>query len=259
MTTRLDGKVALITGASSGIGAATAVYFAGIGAKLALTGRNLANLLETAKLCREKGSVEEPLLIAADLQKEDETLKVVEMTMKHFNQLDVLVNSAGILVSGTVENVNLADYDRLMNINVRSVFHLTSLATPHLIASKGNVVNVSSVTGLRAFPNVNIYCMSKSALDQMTRCSALELASKGVRVNAVNPGVIKTDVHLRSGMSEEQYAAYLKRCEETHALGRYGEPEEVASVIAFLASDGASFITGATVPVDGGRHAMCPR
>jgi len=139
------------------------------------------------------------------------------------------------------------------------MFHLTKLSIPHLLETKGNVVNISSVNGLRSFPGVNVYCMSKSAVDQFTRCTALELASRGVRVNAINPGVIKTNLHLRMGMDDKKYAEFLKHCETTHAMGRYGEPEEVASVAAFLASDHASFITGATIPVDGGRHAMCPR
>jgi len=259
MEYKLTGKVALITGASSGIGAATAIHFAELGAKLALTGRSLANLQETSQQCKSKGCTEDPLLIVADLSKEEDTVRVVAETTEHFKGIDILVNSAGILFNNSIENANLADYDRLMNINLRSVFHITSLATPYLIAGKGNVVNVSSVTGLRSFPNVNTYCVSKSALDQMTRCTALELAPKGVRVNAVNPGVIKTEVHLRGGMSEERYAEFLKHCADTHALGRYGEPKEVATTIAFLASDAASFITGATIPVDGGRHAMCPR
>jgi len=259
MEYKLDGKVALITGASSGIGAATAIYFAELGAQLALTGRSLPNLQETAQQCKEKGCKVDPLLIVADLSKEEDTVRVIKETTEHFKKIDILVNSAGILFNNSIEKVDLSEYDRLMNINVRSVFHITGLATPYLIATKGNVVNVSSVTGLRSFPNVNTYCVSKSALDQMTRCSALELASKGVRVNAVNPGVIKTEVHKRAGMSEERYAEFLKHCAETHALGRYGEAKEVATTIAFLASDAASFITGATIPVDGGRHAMCPR
>lgn len=128
------------------------------------------------------------------------------------------------------------------------------LAVPHLIKTKGSVVNVSSIAGLRSFPTVLAYCMSKSALDQFTRCIALELGLKGVRVNAVNPGVISTGIHMKSTMNKE----FLKKCVDTHALGRAGESKEVASVIIFLASDAASNITGATIPVDGGRHAICP-
>ena len=257
MDYKLDGKVALITGASSGIGAATAIHFASLGARLALTGRSLANLQETAQQCKSNGCTTEPFLVVADLSKEEDTARVVEETVAHFKQINILVNNAGILLSNSIENVNMADYDRIMNINLRSVFHITGLATPHLTATKGNIINVSSVTGLRSFRNVNTYCVSKSALDQMTRCAALELAPKGVRVNAVNPGVIKTEIHMRAGVSEEQYAELLKHCAETHALGRHGQPKEVASVIAFLASEAASFITGASIPVDGGCQLMC--
>ncbi|XP_073491460.1 3-oxoacyl-[acyl-carrier-protein] reductase FabG-like [Aquarana catesbeiana] len=254
----LQGKVCLVTGASSGIGAGTAILFAGLGARLALNGRNQEKLQETAQRCEEISGLK-PFLVPGDLTDEKVLQRIVEETVSHFGQLDVLVNSGGILAMGTVENTTLEDYDRVMNINVRSLFYLTQLAVPHLIKTKGNIVNVSSVTGQRSFPGVLAYCMSKSAVDHMTRCAALELASKQVRVNAVCPGVIVTEVHKRGGMSEEQYQEFLKRTKETHALGRPGKVEEVARTIAFLASDAASFITGVTMPVDGGRHAMCPR
>lgn len=179
--------------------------------------------------------------------------------MAHFGGLNILVNCAGILELGSIENTSLEQYDRIFNVNVRSMYHLTMLAVPHLVKSKGNIVNISSVNGLRSFPNVLAYNMSKSAVDQFTRCVALELAPKEVRVNCVNPGVTITELQKRGGLSEEAYANFLIRSKETHALGRAGQPEEVAATIAFLASDSASFITGATVPVDGGRHAMCPR
>lgn len=171
-----------------------------------------------------------------------------------------------------------------MNLNVRSVYHLTMLAVPYLVKTQGNIVNVSSVAGLRSFPGILSYCMSKAALDQFTRCTALELAPKQVswsfysvgwliilcttvaifwkfqvRVNAVNPGAVLTNLHEKMGMNSEQLKAYFEHSKSTHALGRTGEVEEVASAIAFLASSGASFITGVTLPVDGGKHAMCPR
>lgn len=120
-------------------------------------------------------------------------------------------------------------------------------------------MNVSSVAGTRAFPGVVAYSVSKAAVDQFTRCAALDLAAKQVRVNSVNPGVIVTDIHKRAGMNTEEYKKFLEKCKETHALGRPGEPDEVAKTIAFLASEDASYITGVSVPVDGGRHAMCPR
>jgi NAD(P)-dependent dehydrogenase (short-subunit alcohol dehydrogenase family) len=132
-------------------------------------------------------------------------------------------------------------------------------AAPALTASKGSVVNVSSVTGLRAFPGVLAYCVSKAGLDQLTRCAALEMAPHGVRVNAVNPGVTISNLHRRSGMNEDAYVAFLERSKQTHPLGRAGEPEEIADLIWFLASDRAGWITGETISIDGGRHLTCAR
>ncbi|XP_025098653.1 uncharacterized protein LOC112566609 isoform X1 [Pomacea canaliculata] len=252
---KLTGKVALITGASSGIGAATAILFSKLGASLALAGRNEENLQKVGSQCQKTT----PLLLAGDLSCEEDTKRILNETIKQYGKLNILVNCAGILESGSIENTSLEQFDRVFNVNVRSIYHLTMLAVPHLIATKGNIVNVSSVNGMRSFPGVLAYNMSKSAVDQFTRCVALELAPKQVRVNGVNPGVTITDLHRRGGMDEEKYQKFLEHCRNTHALGRPGEAEEVARAIAFLASEDASFITGASVPVDGGRHAMCPR
>ncbi|XP_044735053.1 3-oxoacyl-[acyl-carrier-protein] reductase FabG-like [Chrysoperla carnea] len=254
------GKVVLITGASSGIGAATAIHFSKHGAKLALTGRNAENLQKIAKQCENsKEGNSKPHIIPGDLTNESDVKNILSSTIKQYGKLDVLVNNAGILETGSIETTNLEQYDRVFNVNVRSVYQLTNLAVPYLIQSKGSIVNVSSVNGIRSFPGVLAYNMSKSALDQLTRCVALELGGKGVRVNSVNPGVTITELQKRGGLNEEQYAAFLERSKETHVLGRPGKAEEVARTIAFLASDDASFITGANLPVDGGRHAMCPR
>lgn len=252
----LAGKVVLLTGASSGIGAATAVFLSKLGAQLSLTGRSVENLQKVRKNCENS---EATFITPADLTKESDIEKIVQNTVDHYGKIDVLINNAGIIETGTIENTSLAQYDRLMNTNVRSIYYLTMLAVPHLIKTKGNIVNISSVNGIRSFPGVLAYNVSKASVDQFTRCVALELAPKGVRVNCVNPGVILTELQKRGGMNEEQYAAFLLRTKETHALGRPGQPHEVASTIAFLASDLASNITGASVPVDGGRHAMCPR
>ncbi|CAH0725216.1 unnamed protein product, partial [Brenthis ino] len=253
-------KVVIVTGASSGIGAETAVEFSKLGANVVITGRNKSKLDSVTKLCEESSPKKlKPVLVIADMNIENDIESVMKTTIDNFGKLDVLVNNAGVLEAGTIETTSLEQYDRVMNTNVRGPYYLTMLATPHLIKSKGNIVNVSSVTGMRSFPNVLAYCMSKSALDQFTRCVALELALKGVRVNAVNPGVITTGLHKKGGMNDEQYEEFLKKCAETHAIGRAGNASEVSAVIAFLASDAASNITGATLPVDGGRHAMCPR
>ncbi|XP_045765646.1 3-oxoacyl-[acyl-carrier-protein] reductase FabG-like [Maniola jurtina] len=255
-----SGKVVLITGASSGIGAETAREFSRLGASLVLTGRNKENLEMVSKNCEEISSNKPvPLKIIADIKNEKDVENIIETTIKHFKKLDVLVNNAGIAASVTIETTSLHQFDDIMQTNVRAPYYLTMLATPYLIRRKGNIVNVSSVGGLRAFPDFLAHCISKAALDQFTRCVALELASKGVRVNSVNPGDIITGIHLKGSVSEHQYKAYLEKCKTIHPLGRIGEPNEVSSVIAFLASDAASNITGSSLSVDGGRQAACPR
>src|ERR1044072_3768337 len=133
------------------------------------------------------------------------------------------------------------------------------LSAPHLESSRGNIVNVSSVTGPRSFPGVLAYCVSKAGLDQLTRCAALELAAKAERVNAVNPGVVVTSLHRSGGMNTDAYAAFLEHSKTTHPLGRVGEADEVAELIYFLASDRANWITGATYSIDGGRSQTCAR
>ena len=185
--------------------------------------------------------------------------RVVNDTVTNFGQIDVLVNAAGIILNGSIETTTLDDWDKMMNINLRTVFHLMQKCIPFLEKTKGNVVNVSSVSGLRAFPNVLAYCVSKAAIDQLTRCSALELAPKGIRVNAVNPGVVVTSLHKRGGMSEEDYQNFLENSKKTHPIGRVGEPQEVAELIYYLASEKASWITGATYAIDGGRAQTCAR
>lgn len=250
-------KVVVITGATSGIGRATALRFAAAGANIAAVGRKKEALSEVCEAIKENKVSALP--INADVTTEADARRVIAETVSKFGRIDVLVNAAGILANGTIEDTLLDSWDKMMNINLRSVFNLMQLALPHLEKKKGNIVNVSSVTGLRAFPGVLAYCVSKAGLDQLTRCAALELAPKGIRVNAVNPGVVVTNIHRRGGMSETDYETFLEKSRTTHPLGRAGEPEEVAELILFLASEDASWITGATYSIDGGRAQTCAR
>jgi NAD(P)-dependent dehydrogenase (short-subunit alcohol dehydrogenase family) len=253
----MQGKVALVTGASSGIGRATALLLAQKGASVVAAGRSEKDLTSLRDhLKSKKGSIKIHL---ADLTEFSQVDRMVSEIVQNFGQIDVLVNSAGIIMTGNIEDTTIDDWDKMMNINLRSVFHLTRLCVPHLIETKGNVVNVSSVAGTRAFPNVLAYCVSKAAIDQLTRCSALELAAKGVRVNAVNPGVVVTNLHTRSGMDVESYRKFLAHSKETHPIGRPGTAAEVAELICFLASDKAGWITGGTYEIDGGRGQTCAR
>jgi NAD(P)-dependent dehydrogenase (short-subunit alcohol dehydrogenase family) len=253
----MQGKVCLITGASSGIGRAASLVFAENGAQVVALGRNEKEL----KALRDEaqtfdGTVKVQL---ADVLEMTQVEKIINETIENFGQIDVLVNAAGIILNGSIENTPLEDWDKMMNINLRAVFYLMQKCVPYLEQTKGNIVNVSSVTGLRAFPNVLAYCVSKAAIDQLTRCSALELAPKEIRVNAVNPGVVVTSLHKRAGMAEEDYQNFLENSKKTHPLGRVGEPREVAELIYYLASEKASWITGATYEIDGGRAQTCAR
>jgi NAD(P)-dependent dehydrogenase (short-subunit alcohol dehydrogenase family) len=197
--------------------------------------------------------------LVADVTSADAPDAIVRASLDAAGRIDVLVNAAGIISSGSVESTSDADWDEMLDINLRAPFRLIRAAAPHLVESRGSVVNVSSVTGLRAFPGVLAYCVSKAGVDQLTRCAALELAPKGVRVNAVNPGVVVTNLHRRSGMGEDNYASFLERSRTTHPLGRPGTAEEIAELIYFLASGASGWITGETISIDGGRHLTCAR
>ena len=253
----LEGRVALVTGAGSGIGRAVAVRFAAAGARLALAGRREEKLHETAATIRDGGG--KCLVLPADVTVEPDAIRMVTETVGHFDSLDVLVNAAGIIASGTIDSTELPEWDRMFDVNLRSVFRLTRLALPHLAHRPGAIVNLSSVAGTRAFPGILSYCVSKAALDQLTRCLALELAERGIRVNAINPGVVVSELHRTGGMDATQYETFLKHGEKTHPLGRVGRPEEVADLALFLASDRSGWITGGTFPIDGGRQLTCAR
>jgi NAD(P)-dependent dehydrogenase (short-subunit alcohol dehydrogenase family) len=225
--------------------------FHGRGATVVATGRRAAAL--------DAAGGDRWIAVAGDLTDDHFRAELVASVRERLGGLDVLVNAAGILVGGTWETTDLAAWDRMLDINLRSVFDLTRRAIPLLKERRGAIVNVSSVTGTRAFPGVLAYCVSKAGVDQLTHCLALELAEAGVRVNAVNPGVVRTGLHRSGGMAEDAYAKFLERSTTTHPLGRVGTPEEVAELIAFLASDRAGWITGECVAIDGGRAQTCAR
>lgn len=257
MSELLAGKVALTTGASSGIGRAVALRLAEEGAAVALVGRDQAALASAAAEAGAGGA--STRVIGADLSRPADCRRAVEETVEGLGRLDVLVHAAGIIGMGTLESTSLEDWSAMMRINLDSAFVLMQAALPHLRASRGNVVNVSSVTGLRAFPGVLAYCVSKAGMDQLTRCAALELAADGVRVNAVNPGVVVTNLHRRGGVEEDAYAAFLEHSKTTHPLGRVGDAAEIAAAVLYLASEQSGWVTGVTLSVDGGRHLTCAR
>lgn len=243
----------IVTGATSGIGRAAALRFAAGGATVLAVGRDRDALHALSPAAGRS------VPFVSDVTATDAPDAIVRAALEAAGRIDVVVNAAGIISSGSVESTTDADWDQMIDINLRAPFRLIRAAAPHLAESRGSVVNVSSVTGLRAFPGVLAYCVSKAGVDQLTRCAALELAPKGVRVNAVNPGVVVTNLHRRSGMAEDNYAAFLERSKTTHPMGRPGSPEEIADLIYFLASPAAGWITGETIAIDGGRHLTCAR
>jgi NAD(P)-dependent dehydrogenase (short-subunit alcohol dehydrogenase family) len=253
----LKDRIALITGASSGIGRATSIAMASRGAQVALVGRKLEALQEVSSAISGLGGI--CAVIAADISLDDDRQRAVKECAEKFGGLDILVNAAGTIGNGTIENTSYEDWRAMFGINLDAVFRLMQLSVPHLEKKKGCIVNVSSVTGIRAFPGVLAYCVSKAGVDQLTHCAALELAAKGIRVNAINPGVVVSNLHRRGGMGEEQYKQFLERSTTTHPLGRVGTPEDIANLIVFLASDSAGWITGGSYSVDGGRHQTCAR
>jgi NAD(P)-dependent dehydrogenase (short-subunit alcohol dehydrogenase family) len=249
-----QGKVALITGASSGIGRATAIAFAREGAKVVVTSRRENEGKETVSLIKEAGG--EGLFIRTDVSKEADVKAMVEGTVKAYGHLDYAFNNAGIegntapLTEQTVD-----DYESVLGIDVRGVFLSMKYEIPQMLKNGGGaIVNMSSIDGLIGFPGISLYVASKHAVIGLTKSAALEYAKSGIRINAVGPGGIETDMSDRliskvgGGKEEEirqQFAAM-------HPIGRFGKPEEIASAVLYLCSDGASFVTGQTLALDGG-------
>lgn len=250
----LSSKVVIVTGASSGIGAAIAQVLAREGATLALVGRNVANLEATKKNLKGGTKAE---IVVADVTKD--AAGIVQQTLDKFGRIDVLVNNAGILGKGGLIDLDIEEFDSVLNTNLRGVVLLTKAVLPHLLKTKGAVVNVSSCAGIRPFAGALSYGVSKAALDQFTKIVALEMAPQGVRVNSVNPGFVVTNIHKNVGIVDEEYKGMLQRAINSHPMGRVGDVTEVAEAVAFLASSKASFTTGALFPIDGGKHNLTPR
>jgi len=250
---RFEGRVALITGGTSGIGEATAVRMAAEGARVAIVGRDEARGQALSQQIAKDGG--EAAFFGADVTQEDAVKAMVEAVMARFGQIDVLVNNAGIINHGSVITADVDEWDTLMLTNVRSVFLVSRYALPHMIAGGGgSVVNLGSNLGLIGTRGAAAYVTSKGAVVQLTKAMALDHVADGVRVNCVCPGTIDTPLvqRQRVGRTEEQLRQSDVRLRERHPIGRMGTPEEVAAVIAFLASDEASFVTGSLYSVDGG-------
>lgn len=247
----ISGRVALVTGAGNGIGRAVALRLASLGAPVALTGRRPEPLAAVAAEVEAAGG--RALVVPGDVRDEAHAAAAVARAVEAFGGLTILVNNAGVIGAGPVETTSTAEWDRVLDVDLKAPFFFARAAIPHLKGRPGaNIVNVSSVTGRRPYANLAPYCVAKAGLDMLTECLALELAPHGVRVNAINPGVVVSNLHRATGTVPD-YAAFLERSKHTHPLGFVGEPQDAAELIAFLVSDRARWITGGLYALDGGR------
>lgn len=244
---RFTDKVVIVTGAGSGMGAATVKRFAREGARVVLVGRS-ADKLEAVAAGLQPG---QKLVYPADVSDWEQVQALVAKTVEYFGQLDVLVNNAGVAPSGKVTEASIDDWHKVFAIDVDGVFYGCRAAMPHLIKSRGCIVNVSSVSGLGGDWSMSFYNAAKGAVSNFTRALALDHGADGVRVNAVNPSLTRSELTDDMFGNEKLMAKFAERI----PLGRAAEPEEVADVIAFLASHDARFITGVNLPVDGGLSA----
>lgn len=248
---KLNGKVAVVTGGGSGIGKAIAVRFAKEGANIIIVGRRESVLKETAEL-DDKISY-----VACDITDSNTIKNIIDTVNDKFNgQLDILVNNAGWCPVKPITEMTIEDYDNAFNLDVRALVDITIQTLPFIIKSKGNIINLSSVGATHRSLNLSMYQGAKAAVENFTRVWALELADKNVRVNAISPGAIKTDIWNVPGLTEEESKKHKEGIASTIPMKKFGTPKDIANVALFLVSDEANYVTGSIYSVDGGMGAL---
>lgn len=246
MSGRLEGKTAIVTGGGSGIGRAIAQRFAKEGARVLIAGRRQSKLEEVAA---SDGNI---AYVVANLTKSEDVAKLVEEAKKRFGgKLDILVNNAGWCPVQSIKEITLADYDKAFSLDVRAVVDMTIQGLSMVIAAKGNIINLSTIGVTHRDTNLSMYIGAKSAVENFTRCWALDLANDGVRVNAIAPGAIRTEIWTVTNLDKEAERAHEERITSTIPTGCFGSPEEIANTALFLVSDEAPYINGAVIAVDG--------
>lgn len=249
---KLEGKVAVVTGGGSGIGKAIAERFIKEGANVVIVGRRETVLKELVS------NHDRMFYVTGDITKSEDIKRVVDFIKEKFHgQFDILVNNAGWCPVQPLKEMTITDYDKAFNLDVRAVVDMTIQSLPFItIQSKGSIINLSSVDATHRSPNLSMYVGAKAAVENFTRVWALELASVGVRVNAIAPGAIRTDIWNVTNLSLEDAKKHEESVASTIPFGRFGTPEEVANVAMFLASEEASYISGSIYSVDGGQGAL---
>jgi len=258
-------KVVIITGSSGGIGREIALDFGRQGASLTIHGQNGEKIRETAAQLEKAGVPADSILsVLGPIQEADTAEPIVNETLKRFGRIDVLVNNVGqhgksCEVHGSGESYSLSNFDHVFAVNVRAVVQLTELAAPHLEKTGGNVVNISSALSVKPAPTIMFYSMSKAALDMFTHTVANVYAPRGVRVNSVNPGPVRSDIFTRQGIIGEDQVRVTDRVGELTILRRYAQPSEIAPTVTFVASSKAAYMTGSVIFVDGGMSSIGTR
>jgi NAD(P)-dependent dehydrogenase (short-subunit alcohol dehydrogenase family) len=253
---RLANKIALVTGAGTGIGRATVLLLAQEGARVVAQDVNADTAQETAQLIKRAGG--DAVSMGGDVTSSTDAEAMVKKAVDTYGRLDVLFNNAGIWRGGTILDIGEDDWDRTMGVNVKGIYLVSRYAVQQMMRQEsGSIINAASVAALRGSPMSAAYNASKGAVLLLTKCMAVDFGHYGIRVNCICPGVIDTQMAeqlltYRSLGDDDRKQALLETLEERHAVGRLGQPEEVAKVVLFLASDEASFVTGAAWPVDGG-------
>ena len=244
---RLKNKVAIVTGAGSGIGRSIALTFAREGAKVVVADLNEKGGLETVDLVKKEK--EEAIFVKVDVSQAENIDQMVEVCLKEFGQVDILVNNAGIVKMSPLHETTEEDWDKILGVNLKSVFLSSKKVLPIMLAQgKGKIINVASIAGLVGFSNLGAYCASKGGIIALTREMALEYAPQKINVNCIAPGVIKT------AMTKEMLAdeTTRKSLESSTPYPRLGEPEDIAQAAVYLASDESDFVNGEILVVDGG-------
>lgn len=246
---KLDGKVAIVTGSDRGIGKGIALSLAKEGCRIVVNShKNVKEGNEVVSEIKNLGS--DAIFVVADVSNERQVRNLAEKAVRKFGKLDILVNNAGILVMGTILTLTEKDWNRQLDVNLKGVFLCSKYAAQQMVkqGKGGRIINISSIAGLVGFPGISAYCASKGGVTELTREAALDFAKYGITVNAINPGVILTD--MTKNMIDDP--ATKKNFLENTPVGRVGKPEDIGNAALFLALDESSFITGHNLVVDGG-------